>query len=96
MTSENPKRINMDDYRFRHLRNNLFHFWIQNPSANVQETLIFLGKCHEVPLEQSGLKEYIEVSKKDFDAIPVRKKEPWDDLPPEEMPIFANPFMYGD
>ncbi len=80
--------------KYECLRNYIFHLWLKHPGLTTIETIDLLRKQHKLQRPQSGIKEYIEQIKKDFDAIDF-VEDPFQSLPSDDTPPMANPFMSG-
>ncbi len=78
--------------KYNYLRNDIFHIWLKHPGLTTIETIDLLRKQQWLDRPQSGLKEYLDEIRKDFDAI-TYVDDPFTNLPKDDTPPGSNPFM---
>ncbi len=84
--------MNADSFKYEYLRNDIYHIWLQLPGLTSIETISLLKKQRKLDRPQSGLKEFIDEIRKDFDGIEFTDDQ-FRSLDKDDTPPGANPFM---
>ncbi len=78
---------------FNYLRNDIYNIWLDSPGLTIIETIDLMRKRRLLDRPQKGLKETLEEFRIDFDKIPRRERDQFDNLDRDNTPIGSNPFM---
>ena len=78
--------------KYNHILNDIYTIWMQHPNLTIIETIDLLRKKGLITRAQSGIKEYLEDAKKEFNEIKF-VPDTTANLSRENIPLGSNPFM---
>ncbi len=81
-----------DSFKYEYLRNDIYHILLQLPGLTSIETISLLKKQRKLDRPQSGLKDFVDEIRKDFNNIEFTDDQ-FSYLDKDDIPPGANPFM---
>lgn len=80
---------------YNHILNDLVHFWLKNPEASQQDTIMYAVAERLIEVPNSEFIEYIKEQREVLSQRTIRKCDWLDELPKDDIPLGSNPFMDG-